>query len=989
MAIINFPKMEEEILKFWQDNKIFEKTLAKKSPKGNFVFFEGPPTANGKPGLHHIEARAFKDIICRYKTMQGYFVGRKAGWDTHGLPVELQIEKELKISGKPEIEKYGIEAFNKKCKESVWHYKEEWEKMTERIAFWLDLKHPYITYENYYIESLWWILKQIWDKGLLYEGHKVVPQCPRCGTALSSHEVALGYKETVDQSVYVKFEILDSEKIKFPENTYFLVWTTTPWTLPGNMGLAVGKDITYVQINVGKENYILSKNAAEQLFDNNLVAEAKEYKGEQFEGCKYYTLFDDEADKELFEYLQTHIHDPKPSILQSESKVYNVFQVHVAKFVSDAEGTGIVHIAPMYGEDDFEFGWRHGLPLFHTVDENGKFLVSPWKNKFVKDPKVEEEVVDFLDKNNLLFYRNGRPTFSYEHDYPFCWRCGTPLLYYAKRSWFIKMSDAKIKENLIKNNQEINWVPEYIKEGRFGEWLREVKDWALSRERYWGTPLPIWRCKGKLKVKGEKLKVDCDNTLVVGSIEELEKLSGKDLKNLDLHRPFVDEVTFKCKKCGGQMRRVPEVLDCWFDSGSMPFAQWHYPFENKKKIDKGEQFPADYISEAIDQTRGWFYTLLAVSTLLDQGAPYKNVICLGHLRDAKGEKMSKSKGNIVDPWDVINRYGSDAARWYFYTINQPGDPKNFNLADVDAVLKKFFLILFNVLSFYKLYTKEKPGKTKSPSHILDKWILAKLNLLIKITTGKLNNYDVVGAARDIAEFVNELSTWYVRRSRERFKEEGEDKEAAIYILYFILYTLAKLIAPFTPFNAEKIYQELDGKKESVHLEDWPEVDKKLIDEKIINQMNVARKIVEAGLAARATAGIKIRQPLASYSTSLVKKLESEYIEIIKDELNVLELKFGEDKLDMEITDELKAQGAVREIVRSTNALRKEAGLTITDHITLHYETENPFLENVFKNFEEKIKKETLSGEVRKGRAESAHQKEIDINGGLWLGIQKI
>ena len=945
---MNFPKMEEEILKFWKDNKIFEKTLAKKSPKGNFVFFEGPPTANGKPGLHHIEARAFKDIVCRYKTMQGFFVGRKAGWDTHGLPVELQVEKELKISGKPEIEKYGIEKFNKKCKESVWHYKEEWEKITERIAFWLDLEHPYVTYENDYIESIWWILKQVWNKGLFYEANKIVPQCPRCGTALSSHEVAQGYKNIEETSVYIKF-LVKNHKLGLKEKlpVYILSWTTTPWTLPGNVALAVGENIDYAIVKQNNEYLILAKSLTDKSLEEKFEIVA-EMKGSDLVGLEYEPLF--------------------PGYLDSGDK--RAWYVTTADFVSTDEGTGVVHTAVMYGEDDFNLGKKIGLPEVHTVDENGLFLpsVKKWAGKFVK--KVEPEIIEDLKERGLL-YR----TIPYSHDYPFCWRCGTPLLYYAKLSWFIKMSDPQVKKNLLKNNETINWTPDYIRDGRFGEWLREVKDWALSRERYWGTPLPIWRCK-------------CGEVKVIESVAELEKLSGKNLKDLDLHRPYVDEITFKCEKCGEEARRIPEVLDVWFDSGSMPFAQWHYPFENKEKIDKGEQFPGDFISEAIDQTRGWFYTLLAISTLLDRGAPYKNVICLGHLRDAKGEKMSKSKGNIVDPWDVINKYGSDAVRWFFYTINQPGDPKNFDVLEVDGVLKKFFLILWNVLSFYKLYaTENKNSVPKKPSHVLDKWILAKLNLLAKNTTKKLDEYDVVGAARGLQDFSNELSTWYLRRSRDRFKSEGEEKNEALATLRLVLATLGKMLAPFAPFVSEKMYQELAEKNLSVHLEDWPQADEKLIDQKIINQMDLAKKIVEAGLAARAAAGIKIRQPLASYSTALTKTLDSEYAGLVKEELNVLDLKFGEDKLDTKLTDELKAQGLVREIVRTVNALRKDAGLSIGDRVTLNFETADPSTEKVMRDFEDKIKKETLSDKIEKGKTETPHQKEIE--GGLWIGIKKI
>ncbi|HLD30658.1 MAG TPA: isoleucine--tRNA ligase [Patescibacteria group bacterium] len=948
MPAPNFPKMEEEILDFWKKEKIFEKTLAKKSPKGSFIFFEGPPTANGKPGLHHVEARVFKDIICRYKTMQGYFVGRKAGWDTHGLPVELQVEKELKFSGKPDIEKYGIKEFNEKCKESVWRNKEEFEKMTERIAYWVDMENPYITYDNTYIESLWWILKQIWDKGLLYEGYKILPQCPRCGTALSSHEVALGYKNVEEMSVYIKFKVT-KHYLELSEDLplYVLSWTTTPWTLPGNVALAVGENIDYVLIKKGKEYFIIAKALAEKVVEEEYSIE-KEMKGKDLIGIEYEPLF--------------------PGSLDPGDK--KAWYITSADFVSTEDGTGVVHTAVMYGEDDFNLGKKIGLPEVHTVDENGLFLpsVKRWAGKFVKN--VEKEISEDLRSRDLLY-----KTMPYAHDYPFCWRCSTPLLYYAKKSWFIKMSDPEIKEKLIQGNQTINWVPEYIRDGRFGDWLREVKDWAITRERYWGTPLPIWKC-------------GCGEIVAVESIAELEKLSGKNLKEMDLHRPFIDEITLPCKNCGGEMRRSPEVLDCWFDSGAMPFAQWHYPFENKEKIDDKKEFPADFISEAIDQTRGWFYTLLAVSTLLGREVPYKNVICLGHLRDTKGEKMSKSKGNIVDPWEVIGKYGSDAVRWFFFTINQPGDPKNFSPLELEIILKKFFLVLFNILSFYKLYEGKTDSNPKNPSHVLDKWIMAKLNLLIKETSEKLDAYDVIGAARGLEEFNNDLSTWYVRRSRDRFKEIGEDKDVATATLRFVLKTFGRLSAPFIPFVAEKINEELGKENISIHLDDWPELEPDLIDEKVLERMEVAKKIVEAGLAARASAGIKIRQPLASYTNPLAENLGEEYVELIKDELNISELKSGEENLDEKITEELKEQGLVREIVRLVNSLRKEAGLTISDRIVIYFETKNDAVLQAFQNNEEKITKDTLSNKIKFGRSEVSFQKENNVEGSLWLGITK-
>ncbi|MBN1983749.1 MAG: isoleucine--tRNA ligase, partial [Chitinivibrionales bacterium] len=640
----DFPAMEEEILRFWEQENIFKKTLEKTKDGKSFVFFEGPPTANGKPGIHHVLARAYKDIILRYKTMQGFFVERKAGWDTHGLPVELQVEKELKISGKPDIEKYGIAQFNEKCEQSVWKYKKEWEELTKRIGFWLDLDSPYVTYENEYIESLWWIIRQIWDKDLLYKGHKVVPHCPRCGTALSSHEVAQGYKSVEENSVFIKFKVVGEK------DTSILSWTTTPWTLPGNVALAVGEAIEYVKIKVGKEMYICAKAVVERLFEK--YKEIETFTGADLIGMKYEQLFDIPA-------------------LQSETS----HQVYTADFVNTDEGTGVVHTAVMYGEDDYQLGEKVGLPKHHTVDENGTFTdeVPGLAGKFVKDKEVEKAIISDLQDRGLLLKEE-----MYTHDYPFCWRCDTPLLYYAKDSWFIRMSS--LKEQLIKNNEEINWVPGYIKHGRFGEWLNELKDWAFSRERYWGTPLPIWESED-----GDRI--------CIGSREELKQLAkdpSKVIKDFDLHRPFVDDIVLM--KDGKEYRRVKEVIDVWFDSGAMPFAQWHYPFENKERIDKGVSFPAAFISEAIDQTRGWFYTLLAVSTLLDKGAPYKNIICLGHILDNKGQKMSKSRGNVVDPFEMIGKYGADTVRWHLFTMNQPGDSKLFDEKHLGDVLRKNWMI---------------------------------------------------------------------------------------------------------------------------------------------------------------------------------------------------------------------------------------------------------------------------------------------------------
>ncbi|MBU1166778.1 isoleucine--tRNA ligase, partial [Patescibacteria group bacterium] len=782
----NFPKMEDEILAFWDEQDIFQKSLEKNKDNDAFVFYEGPPTANGKPGIHHVLARAFKDIIPRFKTMQGYQVPRKAGWDTHGLPVELEVEKRLKISGKPDIEKYGVKEFNTQCKESVWEYKTDWEKLTKRMAYWLDLEHPYVTYDNSYIESLWWIMKQVFDKGLLYQGHKVVPHCPRCGTALSSHEVAQGYKDVTEPSVYIKF------KLKNEDNTYVLSWTTTPWTLPGNVALAVGADIDYVKIKVGDENYILAKPRLEIIEDDYEIIE--EMKGQDLEGLEYEPLFD--------------------SLDDTEEKSH---YVTTADFVTTKDGAGVVHTAVMYGEDDYQLGQEKKLPHVHTVDENGKYneRVKEFEGVFVKD--AEKGIGEYLKEKGLLLKKE-----NYTHSYPFCWRCDTPLLYYAKSSWFIQMS--KLKEQLKNNNKEINWVPEHIKSGRFGMWLEGAKDWAISRERYWGTPLPVWKCDV------------CEKIECVGSRAELkEKAVGEvDVDNLDMHRPYVDDIKLKCE-CGEEMTRDVSVLDAWFDSGSMPFAQHHYPFENKELVDSGKQYPADYISEAIDQTRGWFYTLLAVSTLLDKGTSYKNVICLGHINDKHGKKMSKSKGNVIDPWEVFDKFGVDACRWYLYTINAPGEPKRFDLRGVDEVVKNVLLKLWNTYYFFVTYANidgfEPNYEINERENLLDNWVVSKLEEVKATVTDRLENYDIYEACKTLENFIEELSNWYVRRSRRRFwkSENDEDKKNAYETLHYVLTEITRLMAPFTPFIADEVYKGLAGKEISVHLSDYPKSLENLID----------------------------------------------------------------------------------------------------------------------------------------------------------------
>ncbi len=904
---VNFPKMEEKILKFWEENKIFEKSLEKNKGKKNFVFYEGPPTANGKPGIHHAEARAFKDMIPRYKTMRGFQVNRKSGWDCHGLPVEIQVEKQLGISGKPQIEEYGIEEFCKLCRKSVYEYVDEWVKLTSRIGYWVDLENPYETMDNNFIESEWWILKQIWGKGLLYEDYKVVPYCARCGTSLSSHELAQGYKDDIeDPSIFVKF------KLKAEDDTYFLAWTTTPWTLPGNVALAVDAKATYVKLKVKDEFLILSEKRAKDLKIEGKIV--KKYKGRDLEKVQYEPLY---------------------SFVSYDDEAHYVI---LADFVSMDEGTGIVHTAVMYGEDDFKLGEKYGLPKKHVVNEKGEFVaeVKPWAGKFVKS--VDTEIISELESRGLIFKSE-----RIKHTYPFCWRCGTPLLYYAMTSWFLKTT--AVKDDLIKNNNSVNWIPEHIKEGRMGEWLSNNHDWALSRSRYWGTPLPIWRCSG------------CGETVLVGSVKELSELAGRDLSKLDLHRPFIDEIAFKCKKCSGEMQRVNFVLDCWFDSGSMPIGQWHYPFEGKEEFK--ENFPADYISEAIDQTRGWFYTLQGVSALLGLGTAYKNVICLGHLLDEKGNKMSKSKGNVIDPWTVINEVGADATRWYFYSVIAPGPSFRFSVSLVKDVTKRFMLILWNSYNYFTTYANlngwklEKNLKSKS-QNILDKWVLVRLQDVVNKVTKYLDSYDLYNATHEIEDFISkDFSQWYIRRSRGRTDDEFFQTS------YEVLVTVCKLIAPFAPFLGDEIYKNLT-KEESVHLSGWPYV--KLLnkeDEKILKEMLEVRKVAEKAHSIRKEKGIVLRQPLSSLAT--MYPISSELKNVLMDEVNVKNVTLGKlvAELDIEITAELKAEGEMREIVRKIQEERKKLGTKLDEKVDV-------FLPDWPEEFEDEIKKRALVSLISRG-----------------------
>ncbi len=907
---MNFCSREKEVLDFWKQNEVFKKSLKEnEDSKDYFTFYDGPPTANGKPHIGHILTRVIKDIIPRYKTMKGYNVLRKAGWDTHGLPVELEVEKLLGIDGKQEIEKYGIEPFIQKCKESVWKYKGEWEQMSDRVGFWADMENPYITYDNNYIESVWWALKTIYDKGLIYKGYKIVPYCPRCGTALSSHEVAQGYKDVKETSVIIKFKAVDEE------NTYYLAWTTTPWTLPSNISLIMNPNENYIKVKVGDIYYIVAEALAGTIFENYEVIYTK--KGVDFEGRKYEPLFD----------------------YADEKTKANGYYLTVADYVTLTDGTGIVHCAPAFGEDDAQVGRRYNLPFVQFVNESGRFTddVYDMKGVFVKDG--DRMVIDKLYEKGLMFKE-----VEFTHSYPFCWRCDTPLLYYARSSWFIKMSE--LREKLLKNNASVNWIPPTIGTGRMGNFLDNVIDWGFSRERYWGTPLPIWVCP------------DCGEIKVVGSRKELRELGGL-TEDVELHRPFIDQVTFKCDKCGGEMRRTPEVLDCWFDSGSMPFAQFHYPFENKEEFEK--RFPAQFISEAVDQTRGWFYTLLAVSTLLFDKSPFENCIVLGHVNDKDGIKMSKHKGNVVDPWSVLDVQGADAVRWYFYTASMPWLPSRFSAENVSECQRKFMGTLWNTYAFYVLYAdidKFDPSKYNLKDckfSMMDKWILSGLNSLVKYVNENLENYKITECARKIQDFVDELSNWYVRRSRDRYwgKDMSEDKVAAYMTLYTVLVTLSKLLAPFTPFMAESIYQNLvvnffKGEPMSVHLCRYPEADESMIDEKLEEDMEYILEVVNLARASRNSANIKNRQPL---KTMFVKtdepKSDKEVLSIIAEEINVKEVVNVADDtmfIDYELKPQLKTLGpkygklinAIREYLATCDTLKVvntvKAGETFTAEI---------------------------------------------------------
>ena len=1024
---LNFVDREAEVLKFWKENDIANKCISNREGCDTFTFYDGPPTANGKPHIGHVLTRVIKDMLPRYQSMKGKKVLRKAGWDTHGLPVELEVEKLLGLDGKEQIEKYGIEPFIKKCRESVWKYKGMWEEFSDVVGFWADMEHPYITYENDYIESVWWALNEIWKKGLLYKGHKVVPYCPRCGTPLSSHEVAQGYKDVKERSAMVKF------KAKDEDNTYFLAWTTTPWTLPSNLGLVVNPEVDYVKVSYEGQNLIMAEALVESVFANK---EGEHPVLERFKG-------------KALEYREY-----EPLYPYAEGKIKKkAFYVMCDGYVTTSDGTGIVHTAPAFGEDDARVCRAYDMPFVQFVDAKGNMTEdTDWPGTFVKD--ADPLILDDLKAAGKLFKAP-----KFEHSYPHCWRCDTPLIYYARESWFIKMT--AVKEQLIANNNTINWIPDAIGKGRFGEWLEHVQDWGISRNRYWGTPLNVWECS-------------CGHQHSIGSIAELKSMSDNCPEDIELHRPYIDAVTIKCPECGGEMKRVPEVIDCWFDSGSMPFAQWHYPFENKEIFD--ERYPADFISEAVDQTRGWFYSLLAISTLLFDNASYKNVIVLGHVQDKDGKKMSKSKGNAVDPMDALRKHGADAIRWYFYENSAPWLPNRFHDDAVQEGQRKFMGTLWNTYAFYVLYANiDNFDATKyeleyDKLSVMDKWLLSRLNTLIKAVDNNLANYKVTETAKVLQEFVDELSNWYVRRSRERFwgKDMNQDKINAYMTLYTALTTVVKLAAPMVPFITESIYRNLvcsvdDKAPISVHLCDFPVANEAFIDTELEAEMELVLEIVVLGRAARNASNIKNRQPIGNMYVKADRQLDDFFKEIVASELNLkavsfkddmeeylsysfkpqfkvlgpkvgkqigevkaalaginghaakaelestgklkLTLKSGEVELlpeDVDITmsqtegfatqrygnvtialettlsQELIEEGFVREIISKLQTMRKENGFQVVDHITV-YAAGNDKLVDIMSRNEDFLKKVVLADKVVYGSTEG-FVKEWNING---------
>lgn len=960
----NISLKEEEILNFWEENNIFKKSLEQRKEEKEFIFFEGPPTANGRPGLHHVLARAYKDLVLRYKTMRGYYVSRRAGWDTHGLPVEIEVEKELGLKNKTEIEKYGVEKFNQKAKESVWRYKNEWEFLTKRMAYWLDLENPYITCENNYIETIFFLLKRIYQKGFLFKDYKVVPYCPRCGTPLSSHELALGYETVSDPSIYIKFEItsfknekLKALKEKYQVPFYLLVWTTTPWTLPANTAIAVNKGFDYQVLFDGKE--IIVSYHPQEGFEK-----IDSLKGEDLIGESYLPLY-------LWENIE------------KDKKVYKVIE---GDFVSEEEGTGLVHIAPAFGEEDLIVGKKENLPVLLNIDENGRFTGEPeslkeYQGLFFKD--LDPIIFEDLKKRNLLLKGDLKGTL---HEYPFCWRCHSPLIYYAQKTWFIKMS--ALKEEIIQNNEKINWEPEHIKEGRFGQWLKELKDWAISRKRYWGTPLNIWQCQ------------NCEYFEVIGSLEELKEKGGdlNLLKNekgeIDLHRPYIDRIKIACPKCKGEMRREEEVLDCWFDSGSMPYASYHWPFEQfsseeisslkEKELIKKIPFPADFICEGIDQTRGWFYTLLAISTLLGLGPAYKNVVVVGLVLDEKGEKMSKSKGNVIEPLELFKKYGADAVRWYFYAVNSSAENKKVKENDILTYQRRILNTFYNIFTFYNLYAfKGEKELKKEELSLLDLWILSYLEKAKKEITDLLDHYQINEATRVFDDLVDNISRWYLRRSRPIFqkKENIKSWENSSIVLRKVILESTLMMAPFCPFFAEFIYQNLGSKKkESVHLENWPVQEP--FDSQIIEKMNNVKDLASKALSLRQSKQIKLRQPLKAL---ILKEttLEKEYLEVLKEEANVKEIKIEpslEKELDLDFTldESLKEEGLLKEVRRRIQAFRQENKLQPQEKVVLGIIADS-YLKEIIQRNEDFLKKEALIEEIIFDKEISEVSKEFVID----------
>ena len=1021
---LNFVERELEVLSFWEKNNIFEKSIEAREGQPIFTFYDGPPTANGKPHIGHVLTRVIKDLIPRYQSMKGFKVLRKAGWDTHGLPVELEVEKALGISGKPEIEEYGVEDFITKCKESVWKYQADWEKMTSRVGYWVDMDQPYITYENNYIESVWWSLKQIWDKDLIYKGHKVVPYCPRCGTSLSSHEVAQGYKDITDQSAIAKFKITDQE------NTFLLAWTTTPWTLVSNVALVVNPEAVYVKVASEGAQYILAKELVPVVVPEGYTI-LEEYVGNDLQGIEYEPLFD---------------------FAKPDKKAYFVV---ADDYVTLSDGTGIVHTAPAFGEDDARVGRENNLPFVQLVTEEGIFSpeVTPWQNIPVKE--ADPLIIKTLDQVGKLYKAE-----PYEHNYPHCWRCDTALIYYARDTWFIEMT--KVRDQLVANNNTVNWIPPNIGKGRFGNFLEGVVDWGISRSRYWGTPLPIWECS-------------CSHRHMIGSIEELKSMSSNCPEDIELHKPYIDNVHVNCPKCNSQMTRVEDVIDCWYDSGAMPFAQLHYPFENKEIFD--QNFPANFISEAVDQTRGWFYTLMAISTLLFDKSPYENVIVLGHVQDQEGQKMSKHKGNVVDPWDVLDTQGADAARWYFYSASSPWLPSRFGPESVSEAQRKFMGTFWNTYAFYVLYANiDEFDPTQytldySQLGMMDKWVLSKLQTLVQKVDTNLSNYNIFDSARAMQDFVDDLSNWYVRRSRERFwqGEMPQDKINAYMTLYTVLETVTKLSAPFVPFMAENIYQNLVKSVDtsapmSVHLCDFPVANTQWIDTELEENMDGVLKVVVLGRAGRNESNIKTRQPIGQMYVQADKELPPAFTTIVAEELNIKNVSFVDDAsgfttyqfkpqmrtlgpkygkmlgsirtalsqldgtqamdelkdtgllkltvdhteieltkddllidtaqkeglmaqsdrgytivLDTQLSPELIEEGFVREIISKLQTMRKEAGFEVQDYIHVYYSNNTRIGEIITSNTAEIIS-DVLAISVGEHKGEHGYSKDWKVNG---------